>query len=146
MPRADFRPTIDYIVEDCGYETPCWIWQGFLDRNGYGIVWLNTRRRAAHIVLYEREIGPIPVGLELDHLCRNRSCICPRHVEPVTHAENLRRGHAPNMIARRENRCSRGHLFDAKNTLIRANGRKMCRACHAMKERQRLSLSRKSAR
>jgi HNH endonuclease len=67
----------------------CWLWTGAIDR-GYGqFVW-NGRKRA-HRVAYELIIGPIPEGLELDHLCRNKSCVRPEHLEPVTKAENIRR-------------------------------------------------------
>ena len=83
----------------------CWLWTGALTRGGYGQigVWFGgvMRPRRAHRVAYECYIGPIPDGLELDHLCRVRTCVNPRHLEPVTHAVNVARGghalktHAP---------------------------------------------------
>lgn len=76
----------DYAVEDRGYETPCWIWLRSTIR-GYG----QIRGGLAHRAYYERLIGPISLGLELDHLCRIPACINPAHMEPVTHAENMRR-------------------------------------------------------
>jgi hypothetical protein len=83
---------VEYIEQDCGYETPCWVWQRAFDEQGYGQIRVNGRLRRAPRVYYERENGPIPNGLHLDHLCRNRACVNPTHTEPVTQTENIRRG------------------------------------------------------
>jgi hypothetical protein len=69
-------------------KTGCWEWCGELSSNGYGRVWRNNKRIAAHRAYYEQEVGPIPDGLQLDHLCRNRRCVNPDHLEPVTRTEN----------------------------------------------------------
>lgn len=79
---------VEYIVDD---ESGCWLWQRAKYDTGYGVMRVAGRLVHAHRVLYERHIGPIPVGLELDHLCGVRSCVNPEHLEPVTHAENIRR-------------------------------------------------------
>lgn len=86
----------EYLAEDRGYGSPCWIWQRNKDRSGYGQITVGPKGGQtcvkAHRVYYERERGPIPIGLQLDHLCRVRDCVNPDHLEPVTLAENARRG------------------------------------------------------
>lgn len=93
--RTKQRPPLDesdYTVEDRGYKTPCWIRIGFTTSTGYGKVAVAGRQMYAHRVMYEQKVGPIPEGMELDHLCRQTKCIRPDHLEPVTRAINLRRG------------------------------------------------------
>ena len=70
---------------------PCWQWTASRDRDGYGR-FLVGKNLHAHRLAYETLVGPIPDGLESDHLCRNRPCVCPAHIEPVTHAVNKQRG------------------------------------------------------
>lgn len=85
---------VDYIVEDRGFTTPCWTWQRSMLRSGYGMMWDDSqqRERPAHCVYYERHVGLIPNGFECDHLCRNRNCVNPDHIEPVTPSVNAHRG------------------------------------------------------
>lgn len=82
-----------YRVEDCGYETPCWVCLLWKDKDGYGRIWHKGRNTPAHRVAWEKANGPIPEGLVIDHLCRNPSCVNPDHMEVVTAAENRRRSH-----------------------------------------------------
>lgn len=94
------RVAVEYLEEDRGYATACWIWQRFIDRDGYARA--NVRgpgSNMAHRQYYEREKGPIPDGLHLDHLCRVRCCVNPDHLEPVTNAENQRRGDRTTLTA-----------------------------------------------
>lgn len=86
-----------YVVEDRGYITPCWVWQGCTVNGqnrpgpGYGILTLRHQKLLAHRFAYERYVGPIPEGLQIDHLCYVTNCVNPEHMEPVTAAENVRR-------------------------------------------------------
>ncbi len=124
---------------------PCWDWIASRYRNGYGQFGAGSRsdgtRRMvlAHRWAYEQLVGPIPEGLESDHLCRNRACIRPSHIEPVTGLENVRRGLVP-MVAgayqRAKTHCAQGHPYDEANT-YRWGGRRDCRACAAARKRHR---------
>lgn len=111
-------PFWDRVVKGDG----CWSWTGNHDDKGYARVWRDGRTALAHRVAYIETVGPVPEGLELDHLCRNRGCVRPDHLEPVTHTENMRR--SPLAMARREV-CQRGHPIE----YIRPSGRRGCRTC-----------------
>ena len=89
----------------------------------------------AHRVAYELLIGPIPAGLELDHLCRNRLCVNPAHLEPVTRQTNQHRGASVSGISVRATHCPEGHPYDADNTYVRPNGHRVCRECARRRQR-----------
>jgi hypothetical protein len=101
--RHNRRKPVRYVEVDCGHFSPCWLWQLCKTPGGYGQHYDGTRLVVAHRWYYEQHVGPIPYGLDLDHLCRVRECVNPEHLEPVTRGENLRRGYA----ARREMEASR---------------------------------------
>lgn len=92
MDRSGPRKRDRYEVRDCGYETPCWIWLLKKHHAGYGWVGVKGRQWLAHRWYYEQANGPIPDGLQLDHLCRQKICVNPDHLEPVTPLRNARRG------------------------------------------------------
>lgn len=107
----------------------CWLWRAATRGGGYGAFWLNGRHVPAHRFAYEALIGPVPDGLHLDHLCRNRSCVNPDHLEPVTCQENLLRSPVTFQGTNaRKTHCDHGHEFTPENTYEYRGGRK-CRAC-----------------
>jgi len=112
----------------------CWVWQGAKDK-GYGKVRVGSKILGVHRVAYEAIIGPIPVGLEIDHLCRNHGCYNPEHLEPVTHKENLRRGNTHG----KETHCPQGHSYSGSNLMTGRQKRhsiyRRCKICHATQQR-----------
>jgi hypothetical protein len=108
----------------------CWFWTGNLTDDGYGRY--NLQR--AHRALYRELVGPIRPGLHLDHLCRNKPCVNPDHLEPVTPATNALRGIGPCVTALRDGRCIRGHAFNAENTVVRGDGSRACRPCLRLRD------------
>ena len=116
----------------------CWIWTGYRDGRGYGS-FRTAGHTLAHRFAYELLIGPIPLGMELDHLCRTPACVNPSHLQPVTHAENVRRGMAGklNNWQARKTHCSKGHPFDEVNTYWYLGKYRECRTCHRISEHLR---------
>jgi hypothetical protein len=88
----------------------------------------------AHRVSYERYVGPIPEGAHLDHLCRNRACVNPEHLEPVSVQTNILRGVSPSAVNAAKTECLRGHPFDDENTYVCPAGKRRCRACKTARQ------------
>ena len=110
----------------------CIEWTGGRLPKGYGMFWSGTARVYAHRWAYEAEHGPIPDGLHIDHLCRNRRCVNVAHLEAVTSGENTRRGRAAESAKERaanRTHCPSGHEYSGENVVIRRNGKRYCREC-----------------
>ncbi len=110
----------------------CWIWIGSKATKGYG----RWNGRKAHRVAYEALVGVIPAGLTIDHLCRNRKCVNPSHMEVVTNAVNVLRGESFSAVNQRKTHCPKGHPYDETNTGHRSDrpGR-ICRECMRIRNR-----------
>jgi HNH endonuclease len=105
------------IAED---KNGCWIWQSKIGTNGRAIFKVNARTISVHRWAYEHYRGPIPDGLVLDHLCKTPLCVNPDHLEAVTVLENNRRART---------HCFRGHLFGDETTVLKKDGKRICRIC-----------------
>jgi hypothetical protein len=108
----------------------CWEWQGNTNNRGYGAFWDGTKTALAHRWVYEFMVDDIPEGLDIDHLCRNRKCVNPEHLEPVTRSVNHFR--KPKPIFCRSGR----HLLSETGYVRKDGGGRACRACQ--NDRQRI--------
>ena len=112
----------------------CWLWNGAVDGCGYGRINIGGRSALAHRVSYEHHVGPIPPGLDIDHLCRNTSCVNPHHLEPVTRAVNVSRGSSPEVTRLRHASvtvCKNGHAYTEENTRRDNRGHRSCKKCRS---------------
>lgn len=142
IPTAQASPEtyVSYALSliDRREDDDCWNWQGTVHSSGYGNIQHRGEKWRAHRLIYTLLHGPIPEGLDLDHLCRNRRCVNPNHLEPVTRGENVRRGKA--LITH----CPYGHPYSGDNLAVwrgRDGTHRRCRAC----ERRKTSTRRAAA-
>jgi hypothetical protein len=127
---------ITTIPEHAPYLGPCIEWMSYRTQYGYGEVQIGSRsggakrqKRRTHQLAYEATFGPVPAGLELDHLCRNRGCCNPFHLEGVTHRENVLRGEAMTAVQARRTHCPAGHEYNEENTFVDSRNCRHCRVC-----------------
>lgn len=112
----------------------CWNWTASDRGEGYGCFGFKGKIEQSHRLSYEDSKGKIPEGLQIDHLCRNRKCVNPDHLEAVTHRENTLRGN--NFIAQnaKKTHCIHGHPFNEENTIIRKNQKgRDCKQCNKLR-------------
>lgn len=120
-----------HTVQDGPLDTPCHIWNGNINVTGYG----RYSGKLVHRLSYERNVGPIPTGLSIDHLCRVRTCVNPLHLEAVSLAENTRREVAYLREARQNrSHCKAGHSLSEEGSFSLSNGFKRCRECHRIRK------------
>ena len=112
----------------------CWLWRGAL-AHGYGRFRVEGRLVGAHRYAYEFCVGPIPDGLQIDHLCRVRHCVNPDHMEPVTQRVNILRGEGLAAQHARATHCPHGHPYDKGNTIL-SKGKRFCRICRDTRNRR----------
>lgn len=120
-------------------ETGCWEWSASCTKAGYGQVMVGGKQRYSHRLFYERFKGPIPEGLQLDHLCRNKRCCNPSHLEVVTGRVNVRRSTAPPAANAVATHCLNGHAFTEANTFTysgKYGPKRQCRECKRLRQLQ----------
>lgn len=125
MTPRDLRRFVSFVR----VEESCWEWAGGKTEDGYGVFYLDHKTQRAHRVAYEIFMGPIPQTLTIDHLCRNRGCVNPLHLEAVTIKVNTLRGETLPAANATKTHCIHGHEFTPENTKIDRDGRRACRAC-----------------
>ncbi len=133
------RPAIERFSEKINISTthfyknsPCWEWTAHRDRDGYGQFSIKSKPIKAHRFIYEYYYGAICPDLTIDHLCRNRKCVNPFHLEQVTVKVNVLRGIGICALNKQKTHCKRGHEFMKENTRFTRDGKRQCRICTAV--------------
>lgn len=144
---ADARLPARFWKKVACIPTGCWEWRAAATR-GYGVYAVERRAQRAHRVAFEALVGPIPEGMDLDHLCRNPSCVNPAHLEVVTHRENVLRGESPPAELARRTRCPEGHPLAGANLSPSSTrrGSRSCLTCERRRSREQAELVKRAAR
>lgn len=143
------RPPVDRFMEKIlKLDNGCHEWQAYRGENGYGRFYLDGKGALAHRWSYEHFVGPIPDGLQIDHLCRNHACVNPEHLEPVTASENVLRGIGPQLASerfRQKTEFPKGHPYSDENTYIRDGHGRTCMTCKRAHRKKEYALNRERA-
>lgn len=133
------RSDLDRLMEKVSrgeYPTDCWAWTGATTANGYGRFQMGGVHWMAHRASFVLAGNEIPDGMQLDHLCRNTTCVNPDHLDVVTPRENTMRGTSFAPVNAAKTECHNGHPFDAENTYVMPDGGRGCRACRREADRR----------
>lgn len=123
------RPPQERFWEKVDKSGSCWLWTAG-KAYGYGSFRVDGRSRGAHVLAYEWLVGPVPVGLQIDHLCRNRACVNPEHMEAVPQSVNILRGESPPALNAEKTHCVHGHLLAGSNLYVHPRtGYRSCVLC-----------------
>jgi hypothetical protein len=118
-------PDMEKVLAKTRLTESCWLFEGYIDRRGYGRIWLNGKPDTPHRVAYRETKGAIPDGLTIDHICFVTNCVNPAHLRTMTHLENSKRQRSA-----LKTHCVNGHEFTTENTYLRpSGGRRQCRKC-----------------
>jgi hypothetical protein len=145
MPKRNLKTEIERFKEKITIDNNgCWNWTAAKNMGGYGQFKFNRKMIYAHRFSYAFHKGSIPKDLTLDHLCRNRACVNPEHLEPVIQKENILRGQGLCAINARKTHCPKGHPLSGSNLYINPNGGrqcKICRKCERVAKQHRIELT-----
>jgi hypothetical protein len=131
--RSNLQARLDAKVE---HGPSCWEWMGAKTDTGYGSIGVEGKTCYAHRLAYERHFGPIPDGYSIDHLCRNRACVNPDHLEAVPQKVNIRRG----LQGALKTHCAQGHPWTDEHIYNRpGSGKRMCGTCNRERSRARMT-------
>lgn len=115
----------------------CWLWTGALSSNGYGSFGIgNKKNQSAHLFVYQLMNGAVPGGYYIDHLCMNKACVRPDHLEAVTPSVNSRRADAAYGVRSAKTHCPQGHEYNFANTRVTKRNQRVCRICENKRVRE----------
>lgn len=132
MPKTQWNldHRVNMLERNTIRKTPtCWHWLGAVSKNGYSKSFMDYKTTTGHRVFYTYYKGVVPEGLQIDHLCRNKLCVNPEHLEAVTSRENIIRGTGFAAKNSKKKKCLRRHLLSGDNLYITPDGRRQCKKC-----------------